>query len=107
MYSPKLVNAFDYAASLHENQKKKGTSVPYLSHLIGVASIVMENGGTEEEVIAALLHDAAEDQGGKEILDKIQRRFGDRVASIVLECSDTLSWPKPLWKTRKKKYLRT
>jgi (p)ppGpp synthase/HD superfamily hydrolase len=106
MYSQRLVEAFDYAADLHRDQKKKGTSIPYLAHLLGVASLVAENGGTEDEVIAALLHDAAEDQGGKKVLNEISEQFGDHVASIVLGCSDTLSWPKPLWKTRKKQYLK-
>ena len=105
MYSPRLVEAFDYAARLHKDQKKKGTTVPYLAHLMGVASIVAENGGSEDEVIAALLHDAAEDQGGGKILDEIRTRFGNHVASIVHDCSDTFSFPKPPWKMRKKKYL--
>lgn len=106
MYSPKLIEAFDLAAELHQDQKKKGTSVPYLAHLMGVASIVAENGGTEDEVIAAFLHDAAEDQGGKKIVEEIRSKFGDKVASVVLSCSDTLVLPKPLWKTRKKNYLK-
>jgi hypothetical protein len=79
---------------------RKGTEIPYISHLTAVAGIVLEHGGTEEEAIAALLHDAVEDQGGKPILEWIRRRFGTAVADIVDGCTDTCVEPKPDWRKR-------
>jgi len=90
---------------LHSDQKRKGTDIPYASHLLAVAAIVIENGSTEDEAIAALLHDAAEDAGGKATLADIRNRFGDKVAGIVENCSDTLKNDKPPWKPRKEAYL--
>jgi (p)ppGpp synthase/HD superfamily hydrolase len=83
-------DAVEYAAELHADQVRKGTDVAYLSHLLGVAGLVLEAGGDEEMAIAGLLHDAAEDQGGESTLQEIERRFGPRVARIVRGCSDTL-----------------
>lgn len=97
--------AFLMADRLHDRQFRKGTTVPYISHLLGVASLVMEAGGDDDEVIAALLHDSAEDQGGEATLTEIRNRFGDRVADIVAACSDTFEEPKPPWKERKVAYL--
>ena len=97
--------AFLMADRLHRAQFRKGTSVPYVSHLLAVAGIVMENGGDEDEVIAAFLHDSAEDQGGETTLVEIRDCFGDRVAGIVAECSDTFEEPKPPWKERKIAYI--
>jgi (p)ppGpp synthase/HD superfamily hydrolase len=93
------------ANRLHWAQTRKATPIPYVGHLLGVASLVMENGGTEDEVIAALLHDAVEDQGGAETLAAIRRRFGDAVADIVDACSDTDQHPKPPWRQRKQAYI--
>jgi (p)ppGpp synthase/HD superfamily hydrolase len=76
-----------------------------MGHLLGVCSLVIEDGGREDEAIAALLHDAVEDQGGKKMLAKIQEQFGERVAEIVLACSDALEHPKPPWRERKEAYL--
>lgn len=81
--------ALHLASGLHHSQCRKGTSVPYISHLMSVAALVLENGGSEDQAIAALLHDAVEDQGGKPTLDTIRHLFGDPVADIVLECSDS------------------
>lgn len=81
--------ALHFASGLHRNQNRKGTSVPYISHLMSVAALVLENGGTEDQAIAALLHDAVEDQGGKPTLDTIRHLFGDAVANMVRECSDS------------------
>ncbi len=106
MWSQRLTDAFSYAAQLHGGQLRKGTSIPYLSHLMGVASIVLDHGGEEDHVIAALLHDAVEDQGGQDTLGEIRRRFGDRVAAIVAGCSDSLEDPRPAWRERKERYLR-
>src|SRR5664280_1750964 len=80
-------------------------TIPYVAHLLAVASIVMEAGGSEDEAIAALLHDGPEDQGGEKTLAEIRARFGDEVADIVSNCSDTFEDPKPPWAERKRKYL--
>jgi GTP pyrophosphokinase len=97
--------ALDYAFELHASQVRKGTGVPYVSHLLGVAGLVLEDNGDEDEAIAALLHDAVEDQGGAPTLEAIRARFGERVAEIVSGCSDTDQFPKPPWEERKRAYL--
>lgn len=94
-----------YAVRAHARQARKGGTVPYISHLFAVASLVMEDGGTADETIAALLHDAAEDQGGAGRLRDIEERFGPAVGAIVLGCSDTLETPKPPWMERKRAYV--
>jgi (p)ppGpp synthase/HD superfamily hydrolase len=104
-YGEKFERALVYAARLHRDQYRKGTRIPYVTHLLAVASIVGENGGTEDEVVAALLHDAPEDQGGEAILEEIRARFGDEVAQIVDGCTDTYEDPKPPWRERKERYL--
>ncbi len=98
-------DAFRYAAEIHSTQTKKGSGAPYLAHLMGVAAIVLEDGGDEEEAIAALLHDAVEDQGGHERLADIRQRFGDRVAHIVEGCTDSFTTPKRPWIERKRAYV--
>ena len=105
LFSDRFERALIYAHKLHKDQVRKGTDIPYISHLLAVTSIVIEAGGDEDETIAALLHDGPEDQGGKETLNGIRRQFGDRVANIVAECSDTFEYPKPPWKDRKEKYI--
>lgn len=97
--------ALIYAARLHAEQKRKRSSVPYLAHLLGVTSLVLEDGGEENEAIAALLHDAVEDQGGLDTLAEIKRRFGTEVAEIVDALTDAYSDPKPPWKERKEAYI--
>jgi GTP pyrophosphokinase len=94
-----------YAANAHAGQLRKGTSIPYLSHLLAVTAIVLEHGGDEESAIAALLHDAVEDAGGKSRLADIRTRFGDSVALIVEGCTDADTTPKPPWRKRKESYL--
>ena len=88
---PLLTRRFDdalhYTHELHRMQTRKGNGTPYVGHLLGVASIVLDDGGDEDEAIAALLHDAAEDHGGRERLDEIRSRFGERVARIVEDLS--------------------
>jgi (p)ppGpp synthase/HD superfamily hydrolase len=103
---PKFEEALRCAIRWHARQARKGTRVPYAAHLLGVASLVLEDGGIATEAIAALLHDAVEDQGGLPRLAEIRRRFGPRVAAIVLGCTDTVQSPKPAWRPRKKAYLR-
>jgi len=103
-YGEKFEDALVYAARLHRDQARKGSRVPYVTHLLAVAAIVGENGGTEEEVVAALLHDAPEDAGGRERLEEIKERYGDEVAEIVAGCTDTYEDPKPAWRPRKEAY---
>lgn len=103
--SERLAQAFALAEELHRGQKRKGSGIPYLSHLMAVAALVQEHGGSEDQVIAALLHDGPEDRGGEKTLEMIRRRFGEDVACIVEECSDTFETPKPPWLRRKKEYL--
>ncbi len=106
---PRLSARFDealaYAASLHRTQTRKGGDIPYVGHLLSVASLVIEGGGTETQAIAGLLHDAVEDQGGAPVLAEIREKFGDDVATIVDECSDTNVVPKPPWRQRKQHYV--
>ena len=83
MLSVRFDHALVFASNLHRDQVLKGTIIPYISHLLSVAALVIEPGGTEDQAIAALLHDAAEDQGGKEILAQIERNYGPLVAEIV------------------------
>ena len=97
--------ALGFAARTHRTQLRKGSSIPYVGHLLGVCSLVIEDGGTEDEAIAALLHDSAEDRGGEPMLDAIRDRFGDHVTTIVAACSDTFETPKPPWRERKQSYI--
>ena len=101
----RFLEAIGYAAELHADQKKKGTDTPYLSHLMAVTALVLEDGGGEDEAIAALLHDAVEDQGGRPRLGEIRRRFGDAVAHLVEGCTDSFTIPKAPWLERKRAYV--
>lgn len=103
--TPCFSDALQYAAYLHAAQQRKISGEPYLAHLLATAAIVMEHGGDEDEAIAALLHDAVEDQGGKPTLKEIRRRFGPRVAEIVAGCSDADETPKPPWRERKESHI--
>ncbi|MDT5337904.1 MAG: hypothetical protein QOD90_3409 [Mycobacterium sp.] len=103
--SPRFDEALGYASNLHRTQTRKGGDTPYVGHLLSVASLVIEGGGTETQAIAGLLHDAVEDQGGAPVLAEIREKFGDDVAVIVAECSDTDEVPKPPWKPRKERYI--
>jgi (p)ppGpp synthase/HD superfamily hydrolase len=102
----RLQRAFRYAAEKHTGQTRKQTAVPYLSHLMAVASLVLEAGGDEDMAIAALLHDVVEDCGGMPRLLEVRRQFGSRVAKIVEGCTDSFGDLKPEWMERKKNYLR-
>jgi len=103
--SERFDSAFQLASSLHRNQPRKKTDIPYIAHLMAVTAIVLEAGGDEDLAIAALLHDAVEDQGGQPTLEIIRQRFGDRVAGIVMQCSDSDILPKPPWRARKEAYI--
>ena len=102
---PRFDDAFRFAAEKHAAQTRKRTDVPYISHLMSVAALVLEAGGDEDQAIAALLHDVVEDCGGEPMLEKVRGRFGDRVAKIVQGCTDAYAVPKPPWKQRKLDYL--
>ena len=106
---PFLTHRFEqalvYASRLHRKQIRKGSNVPYISHLLSVTALVLEDGGDEDEAIAALLHDAVEDQGGKATRKVIFDMFGGRVAEIVDGCTDADTIPKPPWQERKQKYI--
>ena len=98
-------SALKFASRLHTEQPRKGSDAPYISHLLAVAAIALEHGAAEKVAIAALLHDAIEDQGGQETLKEIRRRYGKRVAGIVAACCDTDQLPKPPWRERKEAYV--
>jgi len=102
---PRFLRAFTFAAEKHKGQTRKASTIPYIAHLMGVASLVLEAGGDEDLAIAALLHDVVEDCGGAPMLVEVRRRFGRRVATIVDICSDADTFPKPPWRERKEKYI--
>lgn len=107
---PRFEQALAYAHTVHAAQRRKGGDIPYIAHLLAVAGLVIEDAAragalVEDDVIAALLHDAAEDQGGEARLADVRARFGSRVAEIVAACSDTFETPKPPWRKRKQAYL--
>ncbi len=104
-FSPKLAEAFRLAHELHHGQCRRGSEVPYITHLMAVAAIVGEHGGGEDQVVAGLLHDAVEDQGGQQTLELIRSQFGSRVAVLVEGCSDTDVQPKPPWLERKRAFV--
>jgi (p)ppGpp synthase/HD superfamily hydrolase len=110
---PSLTARFDaayrYAADLHRDDRRKGTDVPYLTHLLSVAALVLEDGGDESQAMAALLHDAAEDhptaEGPAGRLREIEERFGPEVATLVSFCTDHLEMEKPPTELRKDRYV--
>lgn len=105
MLTCRFEEALLYATRLHAGQTRKGSGVPYISHLMAVAALTLEFGGGEDEAIAALLHDAVEDQGGPETRAEILRLFGPRITAIVDGCTDTDEHPKPPWRARKEAYI--
>jgi (p)ppGpp synthase/HD superfamily hydrolase len=104
-YSSRFETALSFATRLHADQVRKVSNVPYIGHLLGVASIAIEHGASEDEAIAALLHDAIEDQGGKATEEVICRMFGVAVATTVRGCTDADVIPKPPWRERKEAYI--
>lgn len=110
-HQPILTSRFEsalvYACQLHAHQVRKLSDVPYISHLLSVAALVLEDGGDEDSAIAALLHDAIEDQGGKPTATAICQQFGEQVAYIVEACSESDTIPKPPWLERKQHYIKT
>ena len=109
MLSGRFQEAFALASQVHARQVRKGTTVPYLAHLMSVAALVLENGGDEDTAIAGLLHDAVEDaEDGAAVEARIRDQFGARVADIVLACSDAIAvpgQPKVRWDERKTAYI--
>ncbi len=105
MLGPRFTAALAFASELHGSQVRKGTEIPYVSHLMTVAALVLENGGDEDQAIAAVLHDSVEDQGQFLTLKRIRERFGVRVAEIVDACTDADEYPKPPWDERKQAYI--
>jgi (p)ppGpp synthase/HD superfamily hydrolase len=103
---PRFLRPFSFAAEKHAGQTRKASTIPYISHLMGVASLVLEFAGDEDQAIAALLHDVVEDCGGAPMLKEVRRRFGVRVAKIVDGCTDSDTYPKPPWRERKESYIR-
>jgi (p)ppGpp synthase/HD superfamily hydrolase len=103
--TPRFSDALTLACVLHRAQSRKGTQIPYVSHLLSVAALALEHGADEDEAIAAVLHDAVADQGGAPTAKLIEERFGPRVAEIVVACSDTDVVPKPPWRARKEAYI--
>jgi (p)ppGpp synthase/HD superfamily hydrolase len=101
----RFVEALGYATEAHAGQLRGEDGQPYIAHLLRVAGLVIQEGGSEDEAIAALLHDAVEDQGGIERLNDIRSRFGDVVADVVDECTDSYGPPKRPWRERKERYL--
>jgi (p)ppGpp synthase/HD superfamily hydrolase len=102
----RFLAAVALAEEIHGRQRRVGTEVPYMAHLLVVSGLVLEDGGDEEEAIAAMLHDSVEDGGGRPLLERIQRSFGPRVAAIVEACTDNLDVDadEP-WIERKQRYL--
>ena len=103
--SDRIGLALQVAFDLHRDQYRKGSAIPYLSHLMGVASVALRFGASEDEAIAALLHDAIEDRGGAAARELLRQLLGAKVTAIVDECTDTDITPKPPWRTRKEAYL--
>ena len=103
--SVRFQEALTFAARLHAEQLRKGSTIPYVAHLLAVSSLALQHGADEDEAIAALLHDAIEDQGGAKTREEIRRRFGDRVVAIVDGCTDSDVIPKPPWRQRKQAYI--
>jgi GTP pyrophosphokinase len=102
---PRFLRAFEFAAEKHAGQIRKASTIPYIAHLMGVASVVLEAGGDEDLAIAALLHDVVEDCGGEPMLKEVRRRFGPRVAKIVDGCTDSYATLKEPWRERKENYI--
>jgi GTP pyrophosphokinase len=110
--SGRFSEALSFAATIHSDQHRKGTRIPYVAHVLGVAALALEYGANEDEAIAALLHDAIEDAPsalgtGKATVVRgwIRLRFSDRVLDIVEGCTDTDADPKPPWRSRKEQYI--
>lgn len=105
IYSDRIIDAITLMQELHGRQVRKCRAVPYVTHLFSVAALVGEYGGSEDQFIAALLHDAVEDQGGRVVLERIRGQFRDSVADLVWACTDAWEDPKPPWRARKETHI--
>ena len=105
IYTERIIDAVTVVQELHGRQARKCGGAPYVTHLFAVAALVGEYGGTEEQFIAALLHDAVEDQGGRAVLERIRAQFRDSVADLVWACTDAWEEPKPAWRPRKEAHI--
>jgi len=105
LLSPRFALALQFANEIHSTQIRKGLGAPYISHLMAVCALVLEYGGDETQAISALLHDSAEDCGGRPMLETVRVLFGDEVAKIVESSTDTFQTPKPAWRPRKEAYM--
>lgn len=104
--TPRFCQAVSLAVEVHDRERRMGTEIPYMAHLLVVTGLVIEDGGDEDEAIAALLHDSVEDGGGRTMLERIRDSFGERVAELVEGCSDTVDGdPSQPWVDRKARYL--
>ena len=103
--SPRFEQALLYAFTIHAGQTRKGSTIPFFTHLISVAAIALEHGAEEDEAIAALLHDAVEKAGGQSRLADIRARFGEKVATIVEGCTEPQATPEPPWRARKAAFI--
>ena len=101
----RFADAVTFASDVHREDKRKDTNIPYVSHLLGVASLVLDQGGDEDEAIAGLLHDTLEDHPDQVSETLLRDKYNDKVARIVVACSDAIEHPKPAWEVRKKAYL--
>lgn len=104
-YTDRIIDATSLAFALHGEQERKCGGTPYVTHLFAVAALTGEYGGDEDQFIAALLHDAVEDQGGRAVLDRIRGQFGGPVADLVWACTDAWEDPKPPWRARKESHI--
>jgi GTP pyrophosphokinase len=105
MLGERFDRALLLASELHRTQTRKESGVPYVSHVLAVAALAIEHGADEDQAIAALLHDAVEDQGGLPTAERIRAQFGARVTDLVLALTDATTTPKPPWRARKERYL--
>ena len=105
MLSDRFDDALTFARRIHNTQRRKASGTPYIAHLLSVCALVLEYGGTEDQAIAGLLHDAVEDQGGTKMAQEIEARFGATVARIVQDCSDSDGDTKADWQIRKDSYI--
>jgi len=105
MLSERFDRALILASELHRTQTRKSSGTPYIAHLLATTALAIEHGADEDQAIAALLHDAVEDQGGLPTLERIRVAFGERTAALVAALTDTTKTPKPPWRQRKVRYL--
>ena len=105
LYSERLIDALGVAARLHAGQRRKGSDIPYLSHLLGTCAIALDHGAGEDEAIAALLHDVIEDVQPTDDARAAVAAFGPEVLRIVEGCTDSDTHPKPPWRERKEAYV--